>query len=114
MNLAPLARPMAVYTGLWAFATVGVAYLATQSGLLMLLLAGAGVLLVVLGAATTGPVSAAGTGNAEAAEIGGTVEGMQLSPGSSDMPVRERLLFYGLGLLGWSLAVLGVLGSSLR
>lgn len=107
MALAKLAKPLALYTGLFGAATVALAYVATHSGLLMLVLAGVGVLLVVLGGAKPGAVSGAAieqSGLAIETEIS---QDIGLMPGpSSDTSVRALLLLYGLGLFGWSLVAL--------
>lgn len=110
MNWRALLAPVARYTLLWALVTVGAAYLVFSSGLTLLLLAGAGILLVVLGAAEAGAAPAAGIGQAESADMGRVAEGMDLLPGSgSDYSVRAKLLFYGLGLLVWNLVGLAIL-----
>ncbi len=110
MDWNALLAPVVRYTLVAAAATVGVAYVAFSSGLTLLLLAGAGVLLVVLGAGEAGAAPASGVGAAEEADVGGVTEGMELLPGSSsDVALRGKLLFYGLGLVGWTLAGLAVL-----
>ncbi|WP_435179049.1 hypothetical protein [Halorussus sp. AFM4] len=110
MDWHALAAPLLRYTLLGAVLTVGAAYLAFSSGLTLLLLAGAGVLLVVLGAGEAGAAPAAGVEAAEDADVGTTAEGMQLVPGSgSNYSLRAKLLFYGLGLVVWPLAGLAVL-----
>ncbi|MFC4449882.1 hypothetical protein [Halorussus aquaticus] len=110
MDWNALLAPALRYTLLAAIATVGVAYFLFSTGLTLLLLAGAGVLLVVLGAGEAGAAPAAGVGGAESADSGNMAEGMELLPGSSsDYSVRAKLLFYGLGLVVWTLVGLAVL-----
>jgi hypothetical protein len=122
MDWSALLAPIVRYTLLAALATVGAAYLAFSSGPALLLLAGAGVILVVLGAAEAGPAPASGVEGTESGDVGsldsggmGAVEeGMQLVPGvgpdtGAHYSLRAKLLFYGLGLLVWSIAGLAVL-----
>ncbi|UPV99686.1 hypothetical protein M0R88_14340 [Halorussus gelatinilyticus] len=110
MDWNALVAPVVSYTLVAAAATVGVAYLVFSSGLTLLLLAGAGVLLVVLGAGEAGAAPASGFGMAEDSGMGGLTEGMEMLPGSSsDLSVRAKMLFYGLGLVAWTLAGLAVL-----
>lgn len=106
---------MAVDTGILGLVTVGLVSGLTRSGALVLLTAGVGVLCIALGGGTAGRVGAGGTGYAEDTGLEMMVEDMDIWPGaSSDVPVRARLVFYGLGLVAWSLTVLGLFGSSLR
>jgi hypothetical protein len=43
-------------------------------------------------------------------QVGGLAEGMELVPGSgSDYSLRWKFVFYGLGLLVWSIAGLAIL-----
>lgn len=110
MGWNALVGPLVRYTLLAALATVGAAYLAFSSGLTLLLLAGAGVLLVVLGAGEAGAAPASGFGQAEDSHQGGLTEGMEMLPGSgSDHSLRAKLLFYGVGLVVWNVAGLAVL-----
>lgn len=110
MNWNAVVALVISYTVLAAAATVGVAYLVFSSGLTLLLLAGAGVLLVVLGAGEAGAAPASGVGMAEDSEMGGLTEGMEMLPwSSSDLSLRVKMLFYGLGLLVWPLAGLAFL-----
>ncbi|WP_158055769.1 hypothetical protein [Halorussus halophilus] len=115
MALSKLAKPLALYTGLFGAATVALAYVATHSGLLMLVLAGLGVLLVALGGAQAGAVSGAAieqSGLSGETELG---ENIGLMPGpSSDTPVRALMLLYGLGLFVWSLVALLAFQSGLQ
>ncbi|NLV02462.1 hypothetical protein [Haloferax volcanii] len=110
-----LLKPLALYTGLLGLLTVGGVYLATHSGLYLLALTGAGVLLVVLGG---GAVSQMGPSNVEhAGEKGGTnrvVSNAGLwSPVETDTSLRLALLCYGAGVFLWSLVVFGVLRDTL-
>ena len=108
MDWHALAALLLRYTLLGAVLTVGVAYFAFSSGPTLLLLAGAGVLLVVLGAGEAGATPAAGVEAAEDAEM--STEGMQLVPGSgANYSLRVKLLFYGIGLVIWPLVGLTVL-----
>jgi hypothetical protein len=110
MNWNALLPPLVRYSLLAAVVTVGVAYLAFSSGLTLILLAGAGVLMVVLGAGEAGAAPASGFGQAEDTEMGGLTEGMEMLPGSgSDYSLRAKLLFYGLGLVVWNVVGLAVL-----
>ncbi|RDZ47260.1 hypothetical protein C5B91_06255 [Haloferax sp. Atlit-10N] len=115
MNLDALLKPVLLYTGLLGLLTVGGVYFATHSGLYMLGLTGAGVLLVVLGGGAAGQM---GPSNVEhAGEKGGTnrvVSNAGLwSPVETDTSLRLTLLFYGAGLFLWSLVVFGVLRDTL-
>ncbi|WP_137287085.1 hypothetical protein [Halorussus salinisoli] len=112
MNWNALIDPIARYSLLAALATVGAAYLVYSSGLTLLLLAGSGVILVVLGAGEAGAAPASGFGQAEDSNQGGLTEGMDMIPGSgssSDYSLRAKLLFYGLGLVVWNVVGLAVL-----
>ncbi|WP_276300656.1 hypothetical protein [Halorussus lipolyticus] len=122
MDWNALVAPVVRYTVVAALVTVGAAYLAFSSGLTLLLLSGAGVILVVLGAAEAGAAPAAGVGAAESGDVGsidsggmGAVEeGMELVPGvgsgsGSNYSLRAKLLFYGLGLLVWGIAGMAIL-----
>lgn len=115
MNLTRLLKPLATDTGVFGAVTVGLVYGLTHSGALILGLAGLGVLCIALGGGTAGQVPSGGAGYAEDSGLGMMVEDMGIWPGSSsDIPVRVRLLFYGLGLLLWSLTVLGLFSSRLH
>lgn len=112
MDWNALIAPVARYTLFAALATVGAAYLLFSSGLTLLLLAGTGVIFVVLGAAEAGAAPASGVGAAEAGDMGTVAEGMELLPGlgsGSNYSLRAKLLFYGIGLLVWGIAGLAVL-----
>lgn len=103
-----------LYTGLLALLTVGAVYFATHSGMYMLVLAGMGVLLVVLGGGTAGPTSAAGADHAEDVGAGLTVDGSDLWPHSyANGSVRVLLVLYGFGVFVWSLVVLLALRDTL-
>lgn len=120
MDWNALLAPVARYTVLTALVTVGTAYFVFSSGLTFLLLAGTGVIFVVLGAAEAGAAPASGVGAAESggvgtfdADMGAIEEGMQLVPGIADSgahySLRAKLLFYGLGLLVWAISGLAIL-----
>ena len=115
MSLTRVLKPLALNTGVFPLLTVGLAYGLTHSGALILGLAGFGVFCIALGGGTAGQVSAAGAGFAENTGLGMMVEDMGIWPGSSsDISTRARLLFYGVGLVLWSLVVLGLFSSSLQ
>ncbi|WP_128478127.1 hypothetical protein [Halorussus pelagicus] len=113
MDWNALLAPVVRYTGLAAAATVGVAYLVFSTGLTLLLLAGTGVLLVVLGAGEAGAAPASGVGMAEDSGMEAVTEGMNgtemLSGSSAHLSLRAKMLFYGLGLVLWNIAGLAVL-----
>lgn len=110
MDWRALVDPTVRYALLGALATVGAAYLVFSSGLTLLVLAGTGVLLVVLGAGEAGAAPASGFGQAEETDMGGLTEGMEMLPGSSaDYSLRAKLLFYGVGLVVWNVVGLAVL-----
>jgi hypothetical protein len=110
MDWNALVGPLVRYTLLAAAVTVGVAYVAFSTGLTLLLLAGAGVLLVVLGAGEAGAAPASGFAMAEDSGMEGLTEGMEMLPGSSsDLSLRAKMLFYGFGLVLWNVAGLAVL-----
>jgi len=110
MNWNALLAPVARYTLLAAVVTVATAYLVFSSGLTLLVLAGAGIIFVVLGAAEAGAAPASGFGMAEDSGMESLTEGMEMLPGSgSDHSLRAKLLFYGLGLLVWGIAGLAIL-----
>ncbi len=112
MNLENLWRPILLYACLAGLLTVGAVYLATHSGLSMLVLAGAGLLLVVLGGGTAGPTSASGAERGDGA--GMFVEDTGLWPHTdTDTSLSFILLFYGFGVFLWSLTVLGTLRDTL-
>lgn len=113
MDLQRLLRPILLYTGLLGLLTVGAAYLATHSGLVILLVAGVGLLLAVLGGGTaSNVVDSSGT---DAADGGGLeMEATGLSPGTDTATsLRLVLLFYGGGVFLWSLVVLLTLRETL-
>ncbi|WP_084186449.1 hypothetical protein [Haladaptatus litoreus] len=114
MNTHGLARATIFYTGIAGALTVGCLYLVAHSGLYMLIAMGAGILLVVLGGAASGPVSASAVGEAEGAGLSGVTEGMQLQPSMENFNTRAVLIFYGVGLILWSIVVLTVFRSGLQ
>jgi hypothetical protein len=110
VNWKALLPPTLRYSIVAALVTTGGAYLLFRSGLTLLLLAGAGILLVVLGAGEAGATPASGFGQAEESDMGGLTEGMEMLPGSSsDYSLRAKLLFYGLGLSTWGVLGLAIL-----
>lgn len=113
MNWNALVAPLVRYTLLGALATAGAGYLVFRSGLPLLLLAGAGLLLIVLGAGEAGAAPASGFGQAEDSHQDGLTEGMDMVPGmpgsGSDYSLRAKLLFYGIGLVVWNVVGLAVL-----
>ncbi|QCC60632.1 hypothetical protein [Natrinema thermotolerans] len=121
MNLTRLLKPLVRDTGVIGGVTVGLVYGLTHSGAVIVGLAGLGILCIGVGGGTTGHGGTSGfaalgrTGHDESSEVRNMTRHMELWPGvSSDMPVRVRLLFYGLGLLFWSLTVLGLFSSRLH
>ncbi|WP_076145491.1 hypothetical protein [Natrinema saccharevitans] len=121
MNLTRLLKPLARDTGMIGGVTVGLAYGLTHSGAVILGLAGLGILCIAVGGGTTGHGGTSGfaaadrIGHDESSEASMMTEHLESWPGvSSDIPVRVRLLFYGLGLLFWSLTVLGLFASRLH
>ena len=110
MNLKPLLKPVLLYTGLLALPTVGAVYLATHSGLYMLVLAGSGAVLASLGGGAAGSMTA--HPDAETSDLISDDGGF--SPGAvTNTPPRIALVFYGVGVLLWSLVVLSTLGDTL-
>lgn len=114
MNFRRLAESAVRDTLVSGVLTVGLAYVLTHSGVLMLGLAGVGLLLVALGGGTAGRVPASGAASAETRGLSSMVEDMGIWSASSDVPVRTQLVFYGAGLVLWSLIVLGTFRSSLH
>jgi hypothetical protein len=118
MNLETVWKPVLLYTGLLGLLTVGAVYLATYSGVFMLIVAGSGLLLVVLGGGTAGIVDGSGAsntgGDGQEVVLGGDTDGMDLWPHTNtETSPRHVLLFYGSGLLLWSLTVLSTLSDTL-
>jgi hypothetical protein len=115
MDLKPLWMPVLLYTGLFSILTVGAVYLATHSGVYILVLAGAGVLFVALGGGAAGRVGT--TDHVEDAgmewEDTDASSPSPMSPLQAETSPRVVLLFYGLGLCLWSLVVLGTLRETL-
>ncbi len=106
MNTRLVARGLAFYTAIAGFITVGCIYLLTHSGLYTIVATVVGLLLVVLGGAQSGPVSASAVEGAENAEMGLIAEDMPLRPSPGEFGIRSVLIFYGLGLVLWSVIVL--------
>jgi hypothetical protein len=113
MNWDALVAPLVRYSLAAAVATAGAAFLVFRSGLPLLLLAGSGALLIVLGAGEAGAAPASGFGQAEESHQDGVTEGMAVVPGiagtSSNYSLRAKLLFYGIGLVVWNVVGLAVL-----
>ena len=115
MDVRPIARGLAYYTVIAGALTVGCVYLLTHSGLYTVVTTGVGLLLVVLGGAAGGTVSGSLVEGADEAAISGTMaEDMQLRPSPGDFGTRVVLIFYGVGLVLWSVIVLTVFRSGLR
>ena len=112
MNLRPLARPFGWYTVVAGGLTAGAVYLGTHSGLAMLLLTGVGLALLVLGGGRAGALPSANVQSATDDGLALAMEDVSLRPGS--LPLRATLLFYGVGLAVWSVAVLVALQDSLH
>lgn len=104
MPLLRLAKPLALYSGLLGLVTVGAVFLVTHSGLDVLLIGGAGLALAFFGlvqAAPPGPNAMGGPG------MDLLTEDLGLRPSAyGTLPIRWRLVLYGVGLVGWSLVVL--------
>lgn len=105
--VAALWKPVLLYTCILGLLTVGVVYFATHSGAVMLALAGVGLLFVVLGGGAAGQM---GASNVEHAGDKGGAEKVASNAGlwtpvSTDTSLRVVLLFYGFGVLLWSLIV---------
>ncbi len=115
MDIRPITRGLAFYTIIAGAITVGCVYFLTYSGLYTVVAAGVGLLLVILGGAasiTTGPTFVEG---ADEAAISGTMtEENQFHPSPADFDTRTVLLFYGLGLVLWSVLVLTFFRSGLQ
>lgn len=116
MSSTSLVRAIGLYTVVLALGTVAVAVFLLGSGLVVLGLAALGLLLAVLGGASGGSVDS-GIPNAQSTSLG---EGESLSiasdgggPTTWQLPGRERLLLYGLGLAIWSMLALATLGGQL-
>lgn len=113
MDLKPLLRPVVLYTCLLGLLTVGTVYLVTHSGLVILVVAGAGLLLAVLGGGTASSVvNSSGTEPADGDGLGMEATGLS-SDTSTERSLRLVLLFYGVGVLLWSLVVLLTLRETL-
>jgi hypothetical protein len=108
-----LVKPILLYTGLLGLLTVGAVYLVTQSGFFILVVAGVGLLLAVLGGGTASSI--ADSSGTEAADAGGLVgEATGLSAyTTTDASLRLVLLCYGSGVFVWSLVVLLTLRETL-
>jgi hypothetical protein len=113
MNLKTLWKPFVLYTGLLGLLTVGAVYYATYSGVYMLGLAGAGVLLVALAGGRASTMSTGSLDNAEDPHQPESDTTGIAAYTSTDTSIRINLLFYGAGVLLWSLVVLGTLYETL-
>ncbi|ELY88302.1 hypothetical protein [Natrialba taiwanensis] len=115
MDLTRLLKPLVMDTGVLGLLTVGLVYALTYSGPFILGLAALGVLLVALGGGAAAQAPAGGSGYNDDSGLHLMGDDMDIWPGSSpNLSVRVRLLFYGIGLVGWSLIVLGLFSSSLH
>lgn len=102
MDLNALWKPVVLYMGLLGFLTVGALHFATHSGLVVLFGGiGGGLVLVTLSVGTTGPTDGGGFENDEGLDATGGWLGADTNTQHS-LP----LLFYGFGLLLWSVTVL--------
>ena len=115
MELKPLWMPLVLYTGLFGILTVGGVYLATHSGLHILVVAGVGLLFVALGggaAGRAGTTSHVEDASLEWEETDASSPALW-SPLQAGPSPRVILLFYGFGLFLWSLVVLGTFRETL-
>ncbi len=111
-------KPILVYTCLLGLLTVGPVYLSTYSAVAILGLAGAGVLLAALGGGAAGAADGSGATHGPSSKTKGgeptEVEATGLLPYTDvGTSFRLNLLFYGLGVLLWSLVVLFTLRDTL-
>ncbi|WP_049969916.1 hypothetical protein [Haladaptatus cibarius] len=114
MDIRPIARGLAFYTVLAGAITVGGVYFLTYSGLYTLVVTGVGLLFIVLGGAASGPVGASAVETGDAEISGMMVEDTQLLPSPGEFGARAILLFYGAGLVLWSVIVLTFFQSGLQ
>jgi hypothetical protein len=114
MNRKALWKPVLLYSGILGVSTVGAVYLTTRSGVYILGVTGVGVLLVALGGGAAGRTGTSHEGqmSVDWAESDSSLSGLgsALTPGIS---LRLTLLFYGLGIVLWSLVVLATLRGTL-
>ena len=118
MNPTDLWKPVLLYTGVLGLLTVGPVYLATYSGVAILALVGTGVLLAALGGGAAGAADGSGVSHGPSSKSRGgeptEVEATGLLPYTDiGTSFRLNLLFYGLGVLLWSLVVLFALRDTL-
>jgi hypothetical protein len=113
MNLTSLWKPFVLYTCLLGLLTVGAVYFATYSGVYMLGLVGAGVLLVALAGGSASTMSTGALDHAEDPHQSQSDTTGIAAYTSTDTPLRINLLFYGVGVLLWSLTVLFTLYDTL-
>ena len=120
MNLNLLFKELVMDSGVLGLLTVGLVYALTHSGPFIIGLAILGVVLVALGGGAAGQAPAGGMEDANGSGLDMMDGNMDVWPGPSwpgtspDIPVRVRILFYGIGLVGWSVAALGLFTSSLH
>lgn len=112
MNLKPLSKPLLIFTCFLALLTVGAVYLATYSGPYMLGLVGVGVFLAALGGGAAGQNGIGGAGHSEEREMTAGDTGLWAYT-RTDTSFRVNLLFYGSGIVLWSVVVLTTLGDTL-
>jgi hypothetical protein len=97
VNLKGLWKPVLLYTALLGLLTVGAVHLATRSGLLVLFVAGGGLVLVILSVGSAGPTDGGAFENAEGLDAQGG-----WTQTDTDAPVSLPLLCYGFGVFLWS------------
>ena len=115
MNIRAIARMVALYTVILGVVTVGGVYVVFHSGLYILIIAAAGLLLVGLGGGSLGAVSPSATRGTEEAEISEMMgEHIQPRPSMTAFGVRLALILYGIGLVVWSIIVLAFFRSGLQ
>lgn len=117
MNLKRVSKPLALYTGLLSGVTVGLAYVLTRSGPVLLGLVGLGMILLWASGsiALQAPSGKAGIIPGTSDQIERTSGHMENRRGRfADMPVLGRVILYGLGLVLWSSIVLGLFTSGLQ
>lgn len=125
MNVKRFVIALAVYTILPGVVVVSGVYFLTHSGLYMLIVAGVGLVSIVLGIAGRGEMGAGGpghvAGNAGVSDM--MAEGMSLRPSSDgpallgtlgDYTMREILILAGFGLMGGAFIALAFFRASLQ
>ncbi|ADD07009.1 uncharacterized protein Nmag_3459 [Natrialba magadii ATCC 43099] len=115
MNLRRLVKPLVMDTCVLGVLTVALVYGLTRSGLLIVGLAGLGIICIAVGGGTAGQVTSGQSGYGEYGEVGTPVDDTGIWSGvSPDAPFQVRLFFYGVGLVLWSLIVLRLFSSNLQ